>query len=136
MYLIFMRSQVPVLAGHQLSHDISWSDSVLPRNTETHLRLFTLRVKRWCVYKRNILQLYWHKRRNSCTKLRFQEIRHFTSSIWKYFPLMNFTANNQEKFETNSAVHCINIQNTYHLNRPIINLQLFMFSEKYILCQF
>jgi hypothetical protein len=45
---------------------------------------------------------------------------------YKYiFPLMNFVVNNQEIFETNSAIHIVNTRNRDHLHRQIANLSCF-----------
>jgi hypothetical protein len=41
------------------------------------------------------------------------------------FSLMNFVANNQEYFETNSAIHNFNTRNRDHLYRSIANLSCF-----------
>jgi hypothetical protein len=41
------------------------------------------------------------------------------------FTLMNFVVNNQEHFQTNSAIHCVNTRNRDHLHRPTANLSCF-----------
>jgi hypothetical protein len=41
------------------------------------------------------------------------------------FTLMNCIANNQEQFQTNSAVHSINSRNKHYLHRPIPTSQVF-----------
>jgi hypothetical protein len=41
------------------------------------------------------------------------------------FSLMNFIVNNQEHFQTNSAIHSVNTRNKNQLHRPIANLSCF-----------
>jgi hypothetical protein len=36
-----------------------------------------------------------------------------------------FIVNNQEHFQTNSAVHSVNTRNKHHLHRPVANLTCF-----------
>jgi len=38
---------------------------------------------------------------------------------------MNFAVNNQEKFQTNSAVHSVNTRSKYHVCRSIARLLCF-----------
>jgi hypothetical protein len=47
------------------------------------------------------------------------------------FSLMNFIVNNQEFFQTNSAVHSVNTRNKHQLHRPIVNLSCFQKSAFY-----
>jgi hypothetical protein len=41
------------------------------------------------------------------------------------FTLMNFVVNNQEHFQTNSAIHSVKTRNRDHLHRPTANLSCF-----------
>jgi hypothetical protein len=41
------------------------------------------------------------------------------------FSVMNFVVNNQEHFETNSAMHVVNIRKRNHLQRSLANLSCF-----------
>jgi hypothetical protein len=45
--------------------------------------------------------------------------------------LMNFVVNNQEHFQTNSAIHSVNTRNREHLHRPTANLSCFQKSAYY-----
>jgi hypothetical protein len=47
------------------------------------------------------------------------------------FTLMNFVVNNQEHFQTNSAIHSVNTRNRDHLHRPTTNLLRFQKSVYY-----
>jgi hypothetical protein len=44
---------------------------------------------------------------------------------------MNFIVNNQELFQSNSAVHSVNTRNKHRLHRPIANLSRFQKSAFY-----
>jgi hypothetical protein len=44
---------------------------------------------------------------------------------------MNFIVNNQEHFQTNSAVHSVNTKSKTQLHRPIANLSCFQKSAYY-----
>jgi hypothetical protein len=44
---------------------------------------------------------------------------------------MNFTANSQEHFQSNSAMHSVNTRNKNQLHRPIANLSHFQNSAYY-----
>jgi hypothetical protein len=44
---------------------------------------------------------------------------------------MNFIVNNQEHFQTNSAMHSVNTRNKNQLHRPIANLSCFQKSAYY-----
>ena len=39
----------------------------------------------------------------------------------KYIKIVKFSANYQENFQTNSAVHSINTTNKYHTSKPTAN---------------
>jgi hypothetical protein len=45
--------------------------------------------------------------------------------------LLNFVMNNQEHFQTNSAVHSVNTRHKHHLHRPAANLPCFQKSTYY-----
>jgi hypothetical protein len=49
------------------------------------------------------------------------------------FSLTNFTVNNLELFQTNSALHSVNTRNENHLHRPTANLSCFQ-KGAYLLC--
>jgi hypothetical protein len=49
----------------------------------------------------------------------------------QFKPLMNFIVNNQEHFQTNSAIHNVNTRNKNQLHRPICNLSCFQKSAYY-----
>jgi hypothetical protein len=62
--------------------------------------------------------------RNSCSGL----FKRLVISPFPYqfiSPLMNFIVNNQEHFQTNSAVYSVNTKNKHHLTRPTANLSCF-----------
>jgi hypothetical protein len=64
------------------------------------------------------------KSRNSCRNL-FMRLEILPHPCEYIFTLMNFVVNNQEHFQTNSAVHCVNTRNRNHLHRPTANLSCF-----------
>jgi hypothetical protein len=45
--------------------------------------------------------------------------------------LLNFIINNQEHFQTNSAVHSVNTRKEHHPHRPVANLTCFQKSTYY-----
>ena len=47
------------------------------------------------------------------------------------YSLMSFFIGNQEKFQTNSSVHNINVRNKHHLHRPVANLSCFQKGASY-----
>jgi len=60
--------------------------------------------------------------------LGIHEIRDFTSAMHIYiyiFTLMRFVVKNQQLFQTNSAIHSVNISNKDHLHTPSANLSCF-----------
>jgi hypothetical protein len=54
-----------------------------------------------------------------------RDYRDFFYSIWT-FALINFAGNNKEYFQTNSAVHHVNMRNKDHLHRQFANLSCFL----------
>jgi hypothetical protein len=61
---------------------------------------------------------------------------HITNTViplpCKYtFTLMNFVINDEERFQTNSAIHSVNTRNMDHLHRPTANLSCFQKSVHY-----
>jgi hypothetical protein len=64
------------------------------------------------------------KSRNSCRNL-FMRLEVLSLLCEYIFTLMNFVANNQERFQTNSAIHSVNTRKRDHLHRPIVNLSYF-----------
>jgi hypothetical protein len=44
---------------------------------------------------------------------------------------MNFVVNNQERFQTNSAIHSVNTRNMDHLHRQTVNLSCFQKNAYY-----
>jgi hypothetical protein len=55
--------------------------------------------------------------RHSCTNL-FKRLEILPLPCEYIFSLMNFIVNNQELFQTNSAVHSVNTSNKHQLHRP------------------
>jgi IS1 family transposase len=64
------------------------------------------------------------KSRNSCRNL-LMTLEILPLPCKYIFTLMNFAVNNQEHFQTNSAVHSVNTRNRNHLHRPAANLSCF-----------
>jgi hypothetical protein len=69
------------------------------------------------------------KPRNSCSSL-FKTLEILALPCKYIFSLINFIVNNQEHFQTNSAVQCVKTRSKNQLHRPVAND--FMFSEKCI----
>jgi hypothetical protein len=68
--------------------------------------------------------------RTPCRSL-LKKIRGFIYSMSIYISLKNFILNNQENFQTNSAIHSIDTRNKHHLHRPNANLSCFQKSTFY-----
>jgi hypothetical protein len=69
------------------------------------------------------------KPRNSCRSM-FKRLEILTRLYEYIFSLMNFKVNNQEYFQTHSALHSINTRNVYdHI--PAVNLSCFQKSTCY-----
>jgi IS1 family transposase len=96
---------------------IFWGDSP---NSEM---IFTLQ-------KKTIRIIAGVKSRNSCRNL-FMRLEILPLPCEYIFILMNFLVNNQEHFQTNSAIHSVNTRNRDHLHRPIANLSCFQRSAYY-----
>jgi hypothetical protein len=64
------------------------------------------------------------KPRNSCRSL-FMRLEILLLPCEYIFSLMNFVVNNQEHFQTNSAIHNVNTRNRDLLHRPIANVSCF-----------
>jgi len=64
------------------------------------------------------------KSKNSCRNL-FMRLEVLSLPCEYIFTLMSVDVNNQELFQTNSAVHSVNTRNRDHLHRPIANLSCF-----------
>jgi hypothetical protein len=64
------------------------------------------------------------KSRTSCGNL-FMGLKTLPLPCEYIFTLMNFAVNNQEHFQTNSAIHNVNTRNRNHLHRPTANLSCF-----------
>jgi hypothetical protein len=74
--------------------------------------------------KRNVRIIAGDKSRNSCRNL-FMRSEILPVPCEYIFTLMNFVINNQEHFQTNSAIHSVNTSNKDHLHRPTANLSCF-----------
>jgi hypothetical protein len=64
------------------------------------------------------------KSRTSCRNL-FLSLESLPLPCEYIFTLMNLVVNNQEHFQTNSAVHSVNTRNRDHLHWPIANLSYY-----------
>jgi hypothetical protein len=74
--------------------------------------------------KRTVRIIAGGKSRNSCRNLLMR--LEVLSLPCKYiFTLMNFVVNNQEHFQTNSAIHSVNARNKDHLYSPTANISCF-----------
>jgi len=62
----------------------------------------------------------------------FMRVEILSLSCEYIFTLMKFIVNNQEYFQTNSAIHSFNTRNRNHHHRPTANLSCFQ--KKCILC--
>jgi hypothetical protein len=67
---------------------------------------------------------------NSCRSV-FKKLKILALPCQYIFSLMNFTVNNQEHFQINSAIHSVNTRNKNQLHRPIANLSFFQKSAYY-----
>jgi hypothetical protein len=64
------------------------------------------------------------KPRNSCKNL-FMSLETLPLPCECIFTLMNFFVNNQEHFQTDSAIHSVNTRNRDHLHRATANISCF-----------
>jgi hypothetical protein len=76
------------------------------------------------IQKRNVRIIAGVKSRNSWRNL-FMRLEILPLPCKYVFTLMNFVVNNQEHFQTNSAIHSANIRNRDHLHRSTANLSCF-----------
>jgi hypothetical protein len=67
---------------------------------------------------------------NSCRHL-FKRLQILPLPCEFIFSLINSIINNQERFQTSSAIHSVNARNKHHLHRPIANLSCFQNSTYY-----
>jgi hypothetical protein len=91
-------------------------------NSPNSIMIFTL--------QRTVRIIAGVKSRNSCRNL-FMRLEILPLPCKYIFALMNFVVNNQEHFQTNSAIHSVNIRNRVHLHRPIASLSCFQKSAYY-----
>jgi len=70
------------------------------------------------------------KSRTSCRNL-FMRLEILTLPCEYIFTLMNYVVNNQELFQTNSAIHSVNNRSRDHFHRPISNLSCCQKSASY-----
>jgi hypothetical protein len=70
------------------------------------------------------------KSRNSCRNL-FMSLEILSLPYEYIFALINFVVNNQEHFQTNSAIHSVNTRHRHQLHRPASNFSCF---QNCILC--
>jgi hypothetical protein len=82
------------------------------------------------LWKRTVRIVTGVNTRNSCRNLfmRLEILPHPSKYI---FSLMHFVVNNQELFQTNSALHSVNTRNRDHLHRPIASISCFQNCEYY-----
>jgi hypothetical protein len=74
--------------------------------------------------KRTVRIIAGVKSRTSCRNL-FMRLEISPLPCEYIFILMNFVVNNQEYFQTNSAMHSVNTGNRDHLHRSTANLSCF-----------
>jgi hypothetical protein len=86
-------------------------------NSPNSKMIFTLQ-------KRNVRIIVGVKSRNSCRHL-FMKLEILPLPCEYIFTLMSFVVNNQELFQTNSAIHSVNIRKRDHLHRPTANFSCF-----------
>jgi hypothetical protein len=86
-------------------------------NSPNSKMIFTLQ-------KRTVRIIGGVKSRSSCRNL-FMRLEILPLPCKYIFILMNFVANNQEHFQTNSAIHNVNVRNRDHLHRLNANLSRF-----------
>jgi hypothetical protein len=80
--------------------------------------------------KRTVRIIAGVKYRTSCRNL-FMSLEILPYPCEYIFTLMNFVLNNQEHFQTNSAVHSVNTRDRDHFHRPTANLSCFQKSAYY-----
>jgi hypothetical protein len=88
---------------------------ILGGNSLNSKKIFTLQ-------KKIVRLMAGVKPRNSCRSL-FNRLH-----IEYIFSLMSFNVNNQEHFQTNSAIHSVNSRNKNQLHRPTDKLSCFQTS--------
>jgi hypothetical protein len=71
--------------------------------------------------KRTVRIIAGVKSRNSCRNL-FMRLEILPRPCEYIFISMGFFVNNQEHFQTNSAIHSVNTRKRDHLHRPTANL--------------
>jgi hypothetical protein len=86
-------------------------------NSSDSKKVFTLQMK-------IVRIMVGVKPQNSCRGL-FKRLQILPHPCEYMFSLLNFIINNQEHFQTNSAVHSVNTRNKHHLHRPVANLTCF-----------
>jgi hypothetical protein len=86
-------------------------------NSPNSKMIFTLQ-------KRTVRIIASVKSRNSCRNL-FKRLDTLPLPCEYIFTLMNFVVNNQEYFQTNSAIHNVNARNRNQLHRQTANLSYF-----------
>jgi IS1 family transposase len=74
--------------------------------------------------KRTVTIIAGVKSRNSCRNL-FMRLEILPLPCEYTFTLMNYVVNNQEHFQTNSAIHSVNTRHRDHLHRPTANPSCF-----------
>jgi IS1 family transposase len=92
-------------------------------NSSDSKKMFTLQ-------KKIVRIMVGIKPQNSCREL-FKRLQILPLPCEYILPLLNFIINNQEHFQTNSAVHSVNPRNKHHLHRPVANLSCFQKSTYY-----
>jgi hypothetical protein len=95
-------------------HSIMKCGIIFVDNSSDSKKTFTLQ-------KKIVRLMAGVKPRNSCTSL-FKSLEILALPCEYIFSLINFTVNNQEHFQTNSAIHSANTRNKNQLCRPTVNL--------------
>jgi hypothetical protein len=92
-------------------------------NSTNSKEIFTLQ-------NRNLIIITGVKTRNSCRNI-FMRLETLSFPCKYIFTLMNFVVNNQELFQTNSAIHSVKTRNRDHFHRPIAKRSYFQKSARY-----
>jgi hypothetical protein len=102
---------------HACFHSLMKYGIIFWGNSTDSKKVFTLQ-------KKIIRIMLGVKPQNSCRGL-FKRLQILPLPCEYIFSLLNFIMNNQEHFQTNSAVHSVNTRNKHHLHRPAANLTCF-----------
>jgi hypothetical protein len=98
-------------------HSIMKCGIIFWGNSPDRKMIFTLQ-------KRTVRIIADVKSRTPCRNL-FMRLEILSLPCEYIFTLINFVVNNQEHFQTNSAIHSVNTRKRDHLHRPAANLSCF-----------